>query len=48
MNVTAEKLEENIEDGNQSVEQDDFEVEVVDDRPEEDRWQKKRISRNSC
>ena len=44
MNDTAEKLEENIEDSNQAVEQDDFEVEVVDDRPEEDRVAKRNES----
>ena len=37
MNDTAEKLEENIEDSNQAVETDDYEVEIVDGSPEEAR-----------
>jgi len=44
MNDTAEKLEENIEDSNQAVETDDYEVEIVDDRPEEDRVTKRNES----
>jgi len=44
MNDVAEKLEEPIEDSNNVVDQDDFEVEVVDDRPEEDRVAKRNES----
>ena len=44
MNDTAEKLEENIEDSNNAVEKDDYEVEIVDDRPEEDRVTKRNES----
>ena len=44
MNDTAEKLEENIQDSNQAVETDDYEVEIVDDRPEEDRVTKRNES----
>ena len=47
MNDTAEKIEENIEDSNEVVEKDDFEVEIVDDRPEEDRVPKKNESSES-
>ena len=46
MNDTAEKIEENIEDSNEVVEQDDFEVEIVDDRPEDDRVAKRNESSN--
>ena len=42
MNDTAEKIEENIEDSNEVVEQDDFEVEIIDDTPEEDRVPKRK------
>ena len=47
MNDTAEKIEENIEDSNEVVEQDDFEVEIIDDTPEEDRVPKRKETSES-
>ena len=43
MNDTAEKLEENIEDTAEVVENDEkFDIEIVDDTPEEDRVPKRK------
>ena len=42
MNDVAEKIEENIEDSNEVVEQDEFEVEIIDDTPEKDRVPKRK------
>jgi hypothetical protein len=42
MNDTAEKLEDNIEESNEVVDKADFEVEIVDDTPEEDRVAKRK------
>ena len=42
MNDTAEKLEDNIEESNEVVDTADFEVEIVDDTPEEDRVAKRK------
>ena len=41
MNDTAEKIEDTIEDSNEVVENDDFDVEIIDDTPEEDRVPKR-------
>ena len=43
MNDTAEKLEENIEDTAEVVENDEkFDIEIIDDTPEEDRVPKRK------
>ena len=42
MNDTAEKLEDNIEESNEVLDKADFEVEIVDDTPEEDRVAKRK------
>ena len=42
MNEVAEKLEENIEDTMRLSTKHDFDIEIVDDTPEEDRVAKRK------